>query len=301
MALVALVFIELRPATAYSGFEHPAFFGGGGFQHFDSLVRGGRQNSLGGNLFDNYYGRYYNPLSCPTYEPMKASGWFETRGGSFVLRLDLPGVRPAWRLLRLGEDGHTLHVKAGRPLSARGRECLPGGARVSADGASEVFEQSFAIPATGDPTRAKVRDVRGGVEVIVPEAPLPRAVQRATFKSPVGLHPGHTHATRAARLNREFAASLPEERGTTTRTEIASEARSAAAQRGAVFEASDVARSSARNAPPTRPAVSKFSYPPLVLPSSEGLEVVDEEWPEVQKNPDAAEGWWDNRGEFQYY
>jgi hypothetical protein len=39
----------------------------------------------------------------------------------------------------------------------------------------------------------------------------------------------------------------------------------------------------------------------VVLPSSEGLLIEEEAWPEVQKDEDASEGWWDNRGEFQYY
>jgi len=38
-----------------------------------------------------------------------------------------------------------------------------------------------------------------------------------------------------------------------------------------------------------------------MLPSSEGIVVVEEEYLYPEKNVDAAEGWTDNRGEFQLY
>jgi len=41
---------------------------------------------------------------------------------------------------------------------------------------------------------------------------------------------------------------------------------------------------------------------PVVLPyPSEGVEVVDDDFPEPEKLPDAADGWWDKRGEFHLY
>lgn len=42
--------------------------------------------------------------------------------------------------------------------------------------------------------------------------------------------------------------------------------------------------------------------PSMELPyPSDGIEVTSEPFPEIQKNADAAEGWWDNRGEFHTY
>jgi len=41
--------------------------------------------------------------------------------------------------------------------------------------------------------------------------------------------------------------------------------------------------------------------PRAALPSSEGIEVEDADFPWPEKNDDASEGWFDNRGDFQYY
>lgn len=45
--------------------------------------------------------------------------------------------------------------------------------------------------------------------------------------------------------------------------------------------------------PPPRPKV--------VLPPSDGVEVIEEDFPEPEKMPDACSGWRDNRGEFHAY
>jgi len=41
--------------------------------------------------------------------------------------------------------------------------------------------------------------------------------------------------------------------------------------------------------------------PQIQLPSSEGLEVVEEDFEYPEKRADACDGWLDNRGEFQSY
>lgn len=41
--------------------------------------------------------------------------------------------------------------------------------------------------------------------------------------------------------------------------------------------------------------------PRAALPSSDGIEVEDADFPWPEKNADASEGWFDNRGDFQYY
>lgn len=51
-----------------------------------------------------------------------------------------------------------------------------------------------------------------------------------------------------------------------------------------------------------RPAVPKLpARPKVVLPSSDGVAVVDEDFPYAEKRADASSGWMDNRGEFQSY
>lgn len=51
-----------------------------------------------------------------------------------------------------------------------------------------------------------------------------------------------------------------------------------------------------------RPAVPTLpARPKVVLPSSDGVAVVDEDFPYPEKKSDASSGWMDNRGEFQSY
>lgn len=51
-----------------------------------------------------------------------------------------------------------------------------------------------------------------------------------------------------------------------------------------------------------RPAVPTLpARPKVVLPSSHGVVVVDEDFPYPEKESDASSGWMDNRGEFQSY
>jgi len=48
-------------------------------------------------------------------------------------------------------------------------------------------------------------------------------------------------------------------------------------------------------------AVAPAVPTPEELALGQGVEIVEEDYPWPEKRADAAEGWWDNRGEFQYY
>merc|ERR1712151_618717 len=131
---------------------------------------------------------------------------------------------------------------------------------ISADGVSEVIRQSFAIPAAGDPSRATVEDVSDGVIVNIPQR------SRATTASQVGPRVRNAQSAGTAGEHRESASEVVKPQR--------AEAATAASENGQTA------------------AVVQVSRHPLVLPSSEGVVVLDEPWPEIEKNEDAAEGWW---------
>jgi hypothetical protein len=64
-------------------------------------------------------------------------------------------------------------------------------------------------------------------------------------------------------------------------------------------EANPIATSQPFKAKQSPPGIQ--AKPTWTLPPSDGVEVVDEDWPAEEKLLDAASGWWDNRGEFQEY
>merc|ERR1712048_444541 len=184
-------------------------------------------------------------------------------GGRLATTIRLPGVHHDNRRVWLGDDGSALQVRAARSLSAQGgRRCLPRSAKLSADGGAEILDLEIPLPVTAvDATRAVVRNVQGGVEVLVPL--LPKSEQASRRSSATRVNPTATPGT---------VPPVQVDSVTTQRR----------------FKATE-------QTPVIRPK------PTWTLPSSEGVEVVEEDWPAEDKLPDAASGWLDNRGDFHEY
>jgi len=167
-------------------FGHRAAYAQSGLRRYDGFGRNPYDLVDGDYGYGGYggYGGYYDPPPCPAYRPVEASEWHETSDGQLALRVALPGVRPGAHRLWLGDDGRTVQLRASRALPPRGRTCLPSGARLSADGTSEILEELVVIPAAGDATRATFRNLRGGLEVLVPRRPVLREGMVAAAKQP---------------------------------------------------------------------------------------------------------------------
>merc|ERR1712048_1245483 len=194
---------------------------------------------------------------------MGVSKWQEIEDGRVAVKIGLPGVHSDNQRVWLGEDGSTVHVRAARSLSAQGgRRCLPRNARLSQDGRSEILELGMPLPSVGvDASRTTIRNIRGGVELIVPKLrpSKPPSTAQTSARGSMATSPSTPQVTKQAQ-------------GVT------------------------------KQSPPLRQ--SMLVQRPVQwwrLPPSDGVEVVDEDWPAEEKRADAAEGWMDNRGEFQAY
>merc|ERR1712187_685590 len=214
--------------------------------------------------YDNLYGGVddYYGYRCPEYKPATVSKWRETHDGRFAVKVGLPGVHADNQRVWLGEDGSTLHVRAARSVrDLGGRRCLPRTARLSEDGRAEILELGMSLPSAGEASRTTIRNVQGGVEILVP---------RLRHAKPHG----------AAQNDVRDSIESPSTFQATYRT--------------------------AQNSPSPRPSrrqssIARRQIQWWKLPPSDGIEVVDEDWPADEKRQDAAEGWVDNRGEFQHY
>lgn len=212
---------------------------------------------------------------CPQYRPLSLSEWAQTPAGHLQLRASLPGVASSHRRVWLGEDGSVLHLRALRPLPARGASCLPRGTQLSADGRFEVFETTVRVPPQGDASRATLREATSGLLITVPL----RAVQRPGYVGmPASSLPAAVHVAS----------------GKPARATYSAPARAAVAPGTAGSTSAEGAR-----APAPTPVTTSLTPEELAL--AQGVEIVEEEYPWPEKRSDAAEGWWDNRGEFQYY
>lgn len=216
-------------------------------------------------------GRDHHPPSpCPEYKTGEASRWRDAGDGSLVAFVALPGVAMGDRQVWLDSDGRTVRVRAARALPAHGRACLPRNAQISRDGRSELLEFSVPVPSAGVASRAVVRDVRGGIALIVPRARAPeRAPRLHERESPQDAKAQEVSSLGSPGLKIEATpvqGPVPEERAAAVKS---------------------------------RQVLAMKSM--VVLPPSDGVEVIEEAWPEPEKQSDAAEGWWDNRGDFHAY
>lgn len=281
VAVFALVFFLLiRRAPGYSPFDFP----GRGFAEMDGL---NAFDSFGGlprrprRMFDSDYmdyDRYYQPPPCPQYQSMRLSEWTRQPDGRLSLAVLLPGVRQENREAWLSEDGKRLHIRGIRPLSARGRQCLPQSARLSRDGRHELLEATVPLPSGAQPSRAELRQERQGLRVTVPLAPR-------RIEVPPELPPQHLGQQPSQRPDHGPTQQLPHGQQGPPGLQLERPAQNQAAP--------------ATSSPPARPTPPPA--PKLNLPPSTGLVVEEEDYPEPAKRPDAASGWLDNRGKFHSY
>jgi len=223
-----------------------------------------------GSTFDDSFGFFNQDLPpCPEYQPMWASKWEKIPSGHFLLRGTLPGVQSNTRRVWLDPSGTTLHIQAARPVPARGRRCLPSSARISSDGRFEVYAASVALPRTANAAGGTIQQIPNGIEVLLPV--IPTAISGAKHRSSAMANVAHNARLNPAREVRRWEKQL----------------RSPSV--GTVTEESSKTRVSLTPMPKSLPEIP------------EGVEVFDIEPEELLKDPDAANGWYDNRGEFQEY
>lgn len=263
--VVALLFI---PAAAHSFFGMPS-----GLGHFGY---GGRY----GSPFDDMdLGGYFDTPPCPAYQPMVAYGWDLVPNKGFVARAVLPGVLPEGRRAWLSEDGSKVHLRAARRLPARGRRCLPNSARISADGRHELFDVALAVPRSGDISGTSLRELPDGLELIIP--------RRAPIQHNVESVPESVYTPRPTDPRRAPA-----------QTSIKGSSATANTKKPATpVKPREEPLVQNPKTPPKPPAQLLEEAPAL----PDGVEVIDVNLPEPEKRPDAAEGWWDNRGTFVPY
>jgi len=227
------------------------------------------------SAFDDKFGFFNRGLPpCPEYQPMRVSNWEKLPTGYFLLRGTLPSVRSDARNVWLDQDGTMLHIKAVRPVPARGRQCLPPTARISSDGRFEVYEASMPLPRAANAAGGTVRQTSNGIEVVMPflpavnrPSPSPANVARETAMAGA-THEAHMKPTKKSwREEKQLRlTSQDTERKVSGKTRVN----------------------------PTRMPKAQPKIP-------EGIEVIDMEPEEPLKNPDASGGWYDNRGDFQLY
>jgi len=175
-----------------------------------------------------------------------------------MARVSLPGVPAAQQRVWLSDDARTVFVRAMRRVPAAGARCLPRSARLSADGAHEVFDVALPVPMSADASQARLRDVRGGLQIVLPLRAAPsRAVPSHSTQPDIDVQ-SPVSPTAVPPPSRSGTASA-----TTTPTPV-------------------------ELTPEQRKLI-------------EGVEIVEEDFPWPEKRADAVEGWWDNRGTFQYY
>lgn len=314
--------------TSQSGFGRPwssvsaldDFYGAGryGSDRYGAGRHGLDSGFLGSGYdeeYEDHYDDYFGQLSraaCIPYQAMQLSDWQVANTGhrsEISFQVALPGVShrdmEAWP----SEDEDAIHVRGLRALPARGSVCLPAEAKVSANGQYEILEADIPVPTIGDAKRASVRRVPGGLLINVPPRAQPQArpahrygakfaerglrnlnePQRSTHTA--NLDAGR-HSTDSARLAQP-APQAPYQRPTAP-SAGGSIANTAAMSR-ASSRSNNVVPASHKHAPVATPV------PTAALPSSDGIEVEDAEFPWPEKDADASEGWFDNRGDFQYY
>eukprot|EP00929_Paragymnodinium_shiwhaense_P032050 TRINITY_DN17837_c0_g1_i1.p1 TRINITY_DN17837_c0_g1~~TRINITY_DN17837_c0_g1_i1.p1 ORF type:complete len:320 (-),score=56.32 TRINITY_DN17837_c0_g1_i1:441-1319(-) len=283
-ALAALLLALPTAVNGQSYYGSPRHGGFGDFFRSSSAFDGrGGSPYYGrrGDVLDDYYGY----RRCPPYEEIETSSWQRLADGRASLRVLLPGVEPANRRFSVTEGGEALNVRAARLLPPRGRACLPRGAEVSADGRYEILDKSFRVPEGLDASEATIHNRQNNiVEIRVPAAPLRRRAAAPPAPAPEQRFEGRQQEAPQARTARNTVEG-PRQRA---QRAPAPAPRAPRAPRGV-----------APAALPRRP--SWLPSKPANLPSSLDIEVVEEAWPAEPKNQDAAEGWFDNRGEFQYY
>lgn len=225
-----------------------------------------------GSRFEDNFGFLNQGLQpCPEYQPMRVFDWEKLPTGDFLLRSALPGVRSNARHVWLDRSGSALHIKAARPVPLSGRRCLPSSARVSSDGRFEVYETSVPLPLDANAAGGTIKQTSYGIDVLLPRLPTARSSVPKSSPSPKrSIIAQETHAN-------PTEAKIKNDRENRHQGQL--------------------------HAPREPSQIHAIPAPmPQALPEiPEGVEVIDIEPEESLKNPDATEGWYDNRGEFQLY
>lgn len=245
------------------------------------------------------------PEPCPVYQEVEKSLWKPRGNGILTTEVSLPGVKTIHQQALLDEGGKAISVQGERALPAR-RECLPEDSRISEDGQFEVLKTVLSVPDGWDASRATVRDDRGVMEISVPKKVHK---QNTAPKSSHG-----TSGSQHSQSHKQHATSKSSH-GTSGSQQSQSHKQHASPKKAHDTSGSQASKPRKTKHAPERDsdAIMRQKYEMRAalrdawassLPHSLGLEVVDEEHGHhhaPMKNHDAAEGYWDNRGEFQYY
>jgi hypothetical protein len=141
------------------------------------------QNQKSSNDLDEYL----RGTPCPQYQPLQMSDWQEI-DRELALDIMLPEVKhqdiEAW----LSTDGRTVNVKGRRALPGGRKACLPRHSQLSADGRFEVLSAALHLPATGDISKVDVKELPGGMRIVLPRL-LPPPIQETRKKTSVPLPP----------------------------------------------------------------------------------------------------------------
>lgn len=208
------------------------------------------------------------PQSCPEYQGIEVSDWVMRGKGIWAARVALPGVNSKHHQVSVDESGTGLKIWAARPLPSR-QVCLPTDTKVLEDRSAEILETVVSVPADCDASRATVRNVQGGLEILVPMSkPSVEHVGQTGRRDTSDLR---TSNSEAGEQESHYAGLKHFHRA--GKQEVSYKTRTCSARAAWLCE----------------------------LPSSHGIEVIEEDFPHPEKNSDAAEGYWDNRGMFQYY
>jgi hypothetical protein len=180
-------------------------------------------------------------------------------------------------------DGKALRVQALRHVEASGgRFCLPSEATLSSDGRAEVLELLIPVPPGVDAKSVSAKRSREGLLLLAPR-------RAETYKT-------QGHETQDKKSS-QVGDDNHDARGVLAPSAIPANLRSSAVEQRNVGMKSDRAPASSAGRFRQLPTQGQV----LELPSSDGIEVDDAEWLEVEKDEDAASGWWDNRGDFHEY
>jgi len=236
------------------------------------LLAGSSQASLSGNfgmpgspsaVAPNE--RSHDVPRCPEYQSLAASAWSRTTAGDHLIKVTTPGITASQRRISVADDGGALRIQAFRPLHLLGgRACLPRTAHISGEGRHELLEGRLDFPPGADVSGATVRSVQGGVEI--------------TVASSRKRHEG----VRLRGSSEQEHASERRVRGRHSQEDLEASKR--------------LGQATVEQEPSLPPQPS-----PRDLALAQGVEILDEEYLWPAKNPDAATGWYDTRGDFHEY
>lgn len=239
---------------------------------------------------------------------MQFSDWQISANRHLTLQVSLPGVHHDDMEASLSNDASSINIQGVRSLPSGGRACLPRDAKVSANGRYEILSLAIPVPSIGDANGASIRKLRGGLRISMPPQTQSQEGERRLVgtgeadQKPKNdaershVAPSTPHAppkTSAAKNKRkeDGSAHIQARARQTTPPHVETEASNTAAS---------TARTGSSLQGPTK-AERPLRHPPVSLPSSTGIEVEEADFPWPEKNPEACEGWLDNRGEFQFY